>query len=66
MNLADKKEFERLINKPRAFRNAYPAPGIMPERRTMILLGSGLNTQEVPKHCSIFIRNRKYKHESLF
>jgi hypothetical protein len=46
----NKSELEKLINKPRAFRNSKLASGI-PVRHTMILLGSEVVTnRETPRN----------------
>jgi hypothetical protein len=46
----NKRELEKLINKPRAFRNSKFAIG-MPVRQTMILLGSeALQNRETPRN----------------
>jgi len=44
----NKIELERLINKPRAFRNHIIAPDI-PVRQTMVFLGSESINHELPK-----------------
>ena len=66
MNKLSKLELERLLNKPRAFRNTSICEGIV--RRTMIFLGSETPTTfTTPKYYKQLIQNRKYKNEeSLF
>lgn len=66
MNKLSKMELERLIDKPRAFRNTSICKGVI--RRTMVLLGSEAPTTfEIPQHYKRLIHNRKYrKNEPLF
>lgn len=55
----NKYELEKLLNKPRAFRNAWVGTNI-PIRKTMILLGSETpNNYSTPKHYKKLIENRK-------
>lgn len=63
----NKYELEKLINKPRAFRNAFMADNI-PVRRTMILLGSDKpSAYSTPRHYKKLLENRKYKNnEPIF
>jgi hypothetical protein len=62
-----KKELEALIDKPRAFRNAFIAENV-PVRRTMIILGSESPTKyETPRHYKRIVENRKAKNnEPIF
>jgi hypothetical protein len=64
MNRADKVWIEKLIEKPRAFRNILVAPEILncPIRQTMIFLGADVPTSfETPRHHHRFRVNRKRK-----
>jgi len=67
MSTVTKLELEKLINKPRAFRNISICDGA-PIRQTMIFLCSeSLNTYETPRNYKRLIQNRKYKNnEPLF
>jgi hypothetical protein len=67
MDTISKNELEKLINKPRAFRDADMGEN-MPIRRTMILLGSDTpSTYETPRHYKKLRENRKHKNnESIF
>jgi hypothetical protein len=57
----NKKQLEALIDKPRAFRNAFIAEKI-PVRRTMIFLGSETpTTYETPRHYKRIVESRKAK-----
>ena len=61
----DKAQLEKLINKPRAFRNAYMGEGI-PVRRTMIMLGAEVPLNfEVPRNYKKWRENRKSKNNEL-
>ena len=67
MDRVSKKQLEALINKPRAFRNAFVAENV-PVRRTMIFLGSETpTTYETPRHYKRIIESRKAKsNEPIF
>lgn len=67
IDFMNKYELEKLINKPRAFRNAFIAENI-PVRRTMILLGSETpTTYSTPRNYKKLMENRKYKNnEPIF
>lgn len=57
----NRHELEKLINRPRAFRNVSIGDGL-PVRKTMILLGSDTpNTWVVSKYQKVLIENRKWQ-----
>lgn len=66
--MISRKELEKLINKPRAFRNTLVSEGIPFIRRTMILLGAEVPTSyETPRHYKKLMENRKYRdNEPIF
>jgi hypothetical protein len=68
MVLTNRKELEKLINKPRAFRNKMISENVPFIRRTMILLGAEVPTSyETPRHYKMLMENRKYKNnEPIF
>lgn len=57
----NRHELEKLINRPRAFRNVSIGDGL-PVRKTMVLLGSDTpNTWVVSKYQKVLIENRKWQ-----
>jgi hypothetical protein len=67
MDRVSKKELEAIIDKPRAFRNAFIAENV-PVRRAMIFLGSeSPNAYEIPRHYKRIVESRKIKNnEPIF